>query len=72
MLTRADSTSTDIAALMADMGARAKAASRPLAIASTDQKNAALAAMADAIEAGCADILAANAIDMEKAAERPT
>jgi glutamate-5-semialdehyde dehydrogenase len=67
MLTRADSTSTDIAALMADMGARAKAASRPLAIASTDQKNAALAAMADAIEAGCADILAANDVDMEAA-----
>ena len=67
MLTRADSTSTDIAALMADMGARAKAASRPLAIATSAQKNAALAAMADAIEAGCADILAANDIDMEAA-----
>jgi hypothetical protein len=39
----------DIAALMADIGRRAKAAARPLAIASTDQKNAALKAMADAI-----------------------
>jgi len=67
MLTRADSTSTDIAALMADMGARAKAASRPLATATTAQKDAALAAMAEAIEAGSVDILAANAIDMESA-----
>jgi len=67
MLTRADSQPHDIAALMADMGARAKAASRPLAIASTEQKNAALYAMADAILSGCDDILAANAIDMENA-----
>jgi len=67
MLTRAEINSQDIPALMADMGARARAASRPLAIASTAQKNAALAAMADAIEAGCDDILAANAIDMERA-----
>ncbi|WP_425416763.1 glutamate-5-semialdehyde dehydrogenase [Oricola indica] len=67
MLTRAEINSQDIPALMADMGARARAASRPLAIASTAQKDAALAAMADAIEAGCDDILAANAIDMERA-----
>jgi glutamate-5-semialdehyde dehydrogenase len=67
MLTRAEINSQDIPALMADMGARARAASRPLAIAGTAQKNAALAAMADAIEAGCDDILAANAIDMERA-----
>ena len=49
------------------MGARAKAASRPLAIATTKQKNAALKAMADAILAGEAAILAANNIDMENA-----
>ncbi|QKV19996.1 glutamate-5-semialdehyde dehydrogenase [Oricola thermophila] len=67
MLTRADSNTTDIAALMADMGARAKAASRPLAIASTAQKNAALLAMAEAIIDGCSDILAANDADMEAA-----
>ena len=67
MLTRADSKPHDIAALMADMGARAKAASRPLAIASTDRKNTALAAMAEAILSGCDDILAANDIDMENA-----
>ena len=67
MLTRAEINSQDIPALMADMGARARAASRPLAIATTGQKNAALAAMADAIEAGRDDILAANEIDMQRA-----
>mgnify|MGYP000047095964 FL=1 len=67
MLTRAEINSQDIPALMADMGARARAASRPLAIATTAQKNAALAAMADAIEAGCDEILAANEIDMQRA-----
>ena len=67
MLTRADSNSTDIAALMADMGARARAASAPLSTAKPEAKNAALAAMADAIVAGMDTILAANALDMEKA-----
>jgi glutamate-5-semialdehyde dehydrogenase len=69
MLTKADSAVTDIPALMAEMGRRARAASGPLAVATTDRKNAALAAMADAIMAGEDDILAANAIDMEKADE---
>lgn len=46
------------------MGKNAKTAARKLAIASTADKNRALLAMADAIDAGCADILAANAIDM--------
>ena len=36
----------DIAALMADIGRRARAAARPLSIARTEQKNAALEAMA--------------------------
>ncbi|WP_370322440.1 glutamate-5-semialdehyde dehydrogenase [Oricola sp.] len=67
MLTRAEINSQDIPALMADMGARARTASRPLAIATTEQKNAALAAMADAIEAGSHEILAANEIDMQRA-----
>ncbi|MDP2734187.1 MAG: aldehyde dehydrogenase family protein, partial [Hoeflea sp.] len=57
----------DIAELMADIGRRAKAAARPLAIAGTDQKNAALKAMADAISAHRQDILDANAIDLEAA-----
>jgi glutamate-5-semialdehyde dehydrogenase len=57
----------DIAALMADIGRRAKAAARPLAIASTDQKNTALNAMADAIFARRQEILDANALDVEAA-----
>ncbi len=72
MLTRPDtaaSHSNDIAALMAGMGARARAAARPLAIASTAQKNAGLNAMADAV-AGARDvILAANATDVANAVE---
>jgi glutamate-5-semialdehyde dehydrogenase len=67
MLTRAEQTDTDIPALMADMGARAKKASGPLAIASAERKRTALIAMADAILNHSDDILAANAIDMENA-----
>ncbi|MDP2122013.1 MAG: glutamate-5-semialdehyde dehydrogenase, partial [Hoeflea sp.] len=57
----------DIAALMAEIGRRAKAAARPLATAGADQKNRALEAMADAILKHRAAILAANAIDLEAA-----
>ncbi|MCY0092611.1 glutamate-5-semialdehyde dehydrogenase [Hoeflea ulvae] len=60
-------TQADITALMADIGQRARAASRPLAVAGTDRKNAALNAMADAISARSREILAANAIDVEAA-----
>ncbi len=60
-----DKTKTgDVAAIMAEIGARARAAAVPLAIASTESKNTALLAMADAIVASQAAILAANAIDM--------
>ncbi|MCO6180499.1 glutamate-5-semialdehyde dehydrogenase [Ciceribacter sp. RN22] len=58
-------TSGDVQALMLDIGARAKAAARPLAIATTEQKNRALHAMAQAIVEGTQTILAANAIDVE-------
>lgn len=54
----------DVAAVMADLGRRARAAARPLAIATTRMKNAALAAMADAVLTQEQAILAANAIDM--------
>ncbi len=54
-----------IDALMQDIGARAKAASRPLAMACTDAKNRALNAMADAILAATPEILAANAADLK-------
>ncbi|WP_176083649.1 glutamate-5-semialdehyde dehydrogenase [Martelella sp. HB161492] len=57
-------TLSDVGTLMLDMGRRAKAASHALAIAPTEQKNAALLAMADQIEAHMADILKANADDV--------
>jgi glutamate-5-semialdehyde dehydrogenase len=54
----------DIAATMRDIGRRAKAAARVLALASTEQKNRALAGAAAAIRANRAEILAANAEDL--------
>ena len=54
----------DVAAVMADLGRRARAAARPLATATTQMKNAALAAIADAILKHEQAILAANALDM--------
>jgi glutamate-5-semialdehyde dehydrogenase len=57
----------DIAAVMRDIGARAKAAGRRLALASTADKNRALAAMAAAIRGATAAILAANAEDISEA-----
>ena len=52
---------------MIEMGQRAKAASRQLARATTEHKNAALNALADQLLADCEAILAANAIDVEAA-----
>ncbi|MFP1630764.1 glutamate-5-semialdehyde dehydrogenase [Zhengella sp. ZM62] len=69
MLTTDSASKTDIHALMAEMGRRARAAAAPLAIASPQAKHAALMAMADAIEADMDAILAANAIDMENGVE---
>ncbi|CDN93226.1 glutamate-5-semialdehyde dehydrogenase [Agrobacterium tumefaciens] len=59
--------SHDIDALMMTIGAQAKAASRPLSIAGTEQKNRALLAMASAIEASRDVILAANKKDLAAA-----
>ena len=50
-----------------DILKRAKAAAPKLAVLSTEQKNAALSAMADALEASTETILAANAEDVEAA-----
>lgn len=58
---------SEIQAVMADMGARAKAASRVLAQASAATKDAALRAMADAVTAAAPEILAANRADVERA-----
>lgn len=58
---------SDIAKTMREMGARARAAARVLALAPTETKNDALAAMAKAIRERAPDILAANALDVEEA-----
>ena len=50
--------------MLSQTGPRARAASRRLARATTEQKNAALLALADLLLADCADILAANARDV--------
>ena len=57
----------NVKTLMADLGRRARKAAGALAIAPTETKNAALAAMADAIEENSAGILAANAEDVAHA-----
>jgi glutamate-5-semialdehyde dehydrogenase len=57
----------DLPALMTELAAGARRAARTLALASTDQKNAALAAMAEAIRASVPAILAANAEDVADA-----
>jgi glutamate-5-semialdehyde dehydrogenase len=59
----------DVNAIMLEIGRRAKAAARPLAIASAERKHAALIAMAGAILARKDEILAANAVDLENARE---
>jgi glutamate-5-semialdehyde dehydrogenase len=57
----------DVSALMTDMGARARAAARVLALAPTAQKDAALAAMAQALRDRRSEILGANADDIADA-----
>ena len=65
-----DLTPTGADALIATLGQQARAAAIVLAEAPAERKNAALTAAADAILAAEAEILAANARDMERAAER--
>ena len=55
----------DIPALMADIGARAKAASAELAFAPAEAKTKALMAAADAVWEARADIIEANAKDLD-------
>ncbi|ACO76179.1 glutamate-5-semialdehyde dehydrogenase [Laribacter hongkongensis] len=57
----------DLHSYMQDLGRAARAASRELARADTRTKNAALLAMADAIERDAAKLLAANADDVKAA-----
>jgi glutamate-5-semialdehyde dehydrogenase len=57
----------DVAALMAKIGTDARAAARPLALASAERKHAALIGMAEAVRRNEDAILAANAIDLDNA-----
>jgi glutamate-5-semialdehyde dehydrogenase len=69
MLTANDNKHEDVARLMARIGRDARAAARPLAVASAERKHAALVAMADAIRRNEQAILDANAIDMANGVE---
>jgi glutamate-5-semialdehyde dehydrogenase len=60
----------DIPALMADIGARAKAAAAVLAFAKADRKQIALIKAADHVWASRADIIAANGMDMDYGREK--
>jgi len=57
----------NLQALMAKIGQRARAAARILGNASTEQKNKALLASADALRRNASDILAANVLDLADA-----
>ncbi|MBK6960587.1 MAG: glutamate-5-semialdehyde dehydrogenase [Gammaproteobacteria bacterium] len=57
----------DIVSYMQDLGRRARGAGRELARAGTDRKNAALAAIAEALDRGRAELAAANAKDLAAA-----
>src|SRR5277367_99065 len=57
----------DLATLMNDLAAQARAAARMLSLAPPEQKNQALAAMERAIRANAPAILAANAEDVTEA-----
>src|SRR4051794_23139907 len=59
--------SADLPALMAELAKNARAAARVLALASPEQKNRALEAIARAIRAHASEILAANAEDVADA-----
>ena len=62
-------TQMDVLSLMNAMGRKARAAARPLAIASAERKHAALVSMASNILKASEDILAANALDLANAHE---
>ncbi len=59
----------DLATPVLDAARRARAAATDLAVRSTREKDAALRAMADALESATSDILAANADDVSRAHE---
>lgn len=59
-----------LSAQITALAQQAKAAARPLAAASADQKNAAILAIADALETATAELLAANDKDLLTAKEK--
>lgn len=64
-MTKHDTTiGEDVAGLMAKIGADARAAARPLALATAERKHAALIAMAEAVRRNEEKILAANSLDL--------
>jgi glutamate-5-semialdehyde dehydrogenase len=69
MLQAHEGSRNDVAALMAEIGRRARAAARPLALASAERKHAALIGMAQAVARQEQAILAANALDMANGEE---
>ncbi|MEX0405857.1 glutamate-5-semialdehyde dehydrogenase [Aquibium sp. LZ166] len=69
MLTRNERSSEDVTAMMAEIGRKARAAARPLAMASAERKHTALLAMADALLRNKAAIMEANGLDMAQGEE---
>ncbi|GAA4122622.1 glutamate-5-semialdehyde dehydrogenase [Aminobacter aganoensis] len=69
MLKAHEKSHEDTARLMAEIGRKARAAARPLAIASAERKHAALIGMAEAITRREQEILDANAIDVSNGEE---
>ena len=61
---------SNIAEYMRDVGQRARAASAAIARAGTAEKNRALLATAEAIDAGREELMRANAVDLERGKEK--
>ncbi|MVS99318.1 glutamate-5-semialdehyde dehydrogenase [Devosia marina] len=66
----ADATTTDIPAMMAELGRNARKGANALKIATPDQKRTALLTAAGALNAHRKKILAANALDMDAAEKK--
>ena len=64
MLDKRETNTQEVVAVMAEVGRKARAAARPLALASAERKHAALIAMAHAVRENMQAIIEANAIDL--------
>src|SRR5690606_5157667 len=64
MLDKRESDTQNVVAIMAEVGRKARAAARPLALASAERKYAALIGMAEAVRQNMKSIIEANAIDI--------